>query len=172
MFGGGGVASLGPTVVVLLHVFLFGCPSRGLRPVAVHAQDPPMVADVLLRASGSWCSLGSPLLNDDAMMPPRPANRFDCPWRISQSRFVLVWHSLIMVDPLLCRGARYARRCGALGCLQSFGIVIPRQHPTSTCLSWCCSFCLLARSCLLLGGNFFSSSVTLLTVRFSARFPL
>jgi hypothetical protein len=138
----------------LLHVFLFGCPSRGLRPVAVLAQDPPMVAVVLRRASGSWCCLGSPLLNDDAMMPPRPANRFDRPWRISQSRFVLVWHSLIMVDPLLCRGARYARRCGALGCLQSLGIVIPRQHPTSTCLSWCWSFCMLARSCLLLGSNF------------------
>jgi hypothetical protein len=87
--GGGGAASLGPTVVFLLHVFLFGCPSSGLRSVAVHAQDPPMVAVVLRRASGSWCSLGSPLLNDDAMMPPQPANRFDRPWRISQSRFVL-----------------------------------------------------------------------------------
>ena len=66
-----------------------GCPSCGLRLVAVHAQDPPMVAVVLRRASGSWCCLGSLLLNDDAMMPPQPANRLDRPWRISQSRFVL-----------------------------------------------------------------------------------
>ena len=61
----------------------------GVAPVVVHAQDPPMVAVVLLRASGSWCCLGSPLLNDDAMMPPQPANRSDRPWRIFQSRFVL-----------------------------------------------------------------------------------
>ena len=75
--------------VFLLHVFLFGCPSRGLRPVAMHAQDPPMVAVVLRRALGSWCCVGSPLLNVDAMMPPQPANRSDRPWRIFQSRFVL-----------------------------------------------------------------------------------
>ena len=39
---------------VLLHVFLFSCPSRGLHPVALHAQDPPMVVVVRaeLRALG------------------------------------------------------------------------------------------------------------------------
>ncbi|KAE8775405.1 hypothetical protein D1007_52090 [Hordeum vulgare] len=48
------------------------------------------MVDVLLRrASGCWCCLGSPLLNDEVMLPPQPANRFDRPWRISQSRFVL-----------------------------------------------------------------------------------
>jgi hypothetical protein len=122
--------------VFLLHVFLFGCPSRGLRPVVVHAQDPPMFAVVLRRALGSWCCLGPPLLNDDAMMPPQPANRLDRPVADLPVKVrVNVWHSLIMDDPLLCRGARYACRCGALGCLQSLGIVIPRQHPTSTCVS-------------------------------------
>ena len=32
---------------VLLHVFLLGRPLRGLRPIVVHAQDPPMVVVVL-----------------------------------------------------------------------------------------------------------------------------
>ena len=62
--GGVGAASLGPTAVFSL----FGWPSRGLGPVDVLTREPPMVAVVVWRASGSWWRLGSPLLNDDAIV--------------------------------------------------------------------------------------------------------
>lgn len=104
---------------VILHVFLFGCPLG----TPVLAQDATMVAVVLRQASSSWCGLGSTLLNDEAMMPPQPANHFDLRGGSSGQGSCLVRHSLVMVDPLLCRGARYACRCGALGCLQSLGIL-------------------------------------------------
>ena len=83
--GGVGAASLGPVAVFSL----FGWPSCGLGRVDVLAQDPPMVAVVVWRASGSWCRLGSSLLNDNAMRPPQPVNRLDLPWRSSLTRLVL-----------------------------------------------------------------------------------
>ena len=121
-FGGGGAASLGPTVLCFLfHVFLFGRPSRGLCLVVVHAQDPTMVAVVLRRASGSWCCLGSPLLNDDAMTPPRLANRLELPWRSSQSRFVLSFGTRCMLSfgarrlwMLLCCPVGFDTHAGAV----------------------------------------------------------
>ena len=60
-FGGGGAASLGPTVVCSLLGWL----SCGLGHLDVLAQDPTLVAVVVWRASDSWCHLGSSLLNDD-----------------------------------------------------------------------------------------------------------
>ena len=93
-FGGGGAACSGPRVVFLLQVFLFGCPTCGLRPASMHAHDPVL----LRRASGSWSRLGSPLLNDDAMTPPRLANRLELPWRSAQSRFVLSFGTRFMLS--------------------------------------------------------------------------
>ncbi|XBJ15043.1 hypothetical protein VPH35_007022 [Triticum aestivum] len=79
------VAMCGCGWCVLLQALLFGWPTCGLRPASMHAHDP-----VLLRpASGFWSCLGSSLLNDDAMTPPRLANRLELSWQSAQSRFVL-----------------------------------------------------------------------------------
>ena len=62
-------------------VSLFGWPSRGLGHLDVLAQDPPMVSIVVWRPSGSWCLLGSSLLNDDTNdASQKPANRLDVRW--------------------------------------------------------------------------------------------
>ena len=83
--GHGGAACSGPRVVCsssgvslrLSYVWSLAC--------SMHAHAHAL----LRRASGSWSRLGSSLLNDDAMTPPRLANRLELPWRSAQSRFVL-----------------------------------------------------------------------------------
>ena len=80
---------------------------------------------------------------------------------------VKLWHSLIVDAPLLCRAVRHARWCGALGCLHNLGIVITRQHSSSTFASRGDCRLSAARSCRLLGVHVFSFNLALILVWFS-----
>lgn len=114
----------------------------------------------------SWCCHGSSLLFDDARCLPNLLIVSDSHGgALSQGSCC---QSLVVVAPELCREVRYARQCGALGCLISLGIVIPRRQrllvpPMGSSIG------MLARLGFVL-GVLFSSFIIFLLVWFSALF--
>ena len=130
---GVGAASLGPMVVCLS---LFGRSSCGLGHLDVLAQDPPMAAVAMWRASGSWWRLGSPLLNDDTFdaSPTRWSSRFllaELPVKVRARSLALA----LVGCGCSCAMPRDSIRSPvrALGSLLNLSIVTPRQHPSSAC---------------------------------------
>lgn len=160
---------MGSTVVCVAAAMLLMCQSSvvfpGVGRVVMHVQVPPLVAVVLVSLC-SWCCHGSSLLFDDARCLPNLLIVSDSHGgALSQGSCC---QSLVVVAPKLCREVRYARQCGALGCLISLGIVIPRRQrllvpPMGSSIG------MLARLGFVL-GVLFSSFIIFLLVWFSALF--